>query len=107
MSKMLSKLAPRKNTWIIFNLLSSSSQPSNLVHSFSYQHPLYYHWQAPFLNPQMEYLTGPKQFSMPKQSSSFCMSNKSNQFFFLLGLNLVMESFLQTKSQCLISFYGF
>ncbi|KAK4562671.1 hypothetical protein RGQ29_005246 [Quercus rubra] len=37
-----------------FVLKSSSSQPSNLVHSLSYQHPLYYHWQAPFLNPQME-----------------------------------------------------
>nr|POE94190.1 hypothetical protein CFP56_17520 [Quercus suber] len=55
----------------------SSSQPSNLVHSLSYQHPLYYHWQAPFLNPQME------------------------------ELNLIMESFLQTKSQCIISFYSF
>ncbi|KAL4615538.1 hypothetical protein ACB092_07G133100 [Castanea dentata] len=43
----------------------------------TYQHPLYYHWQAPFINPQME------------------------------ELNLVMESFLQTISQCIISFYGF
>ena len=42
------------NFSFLFNVQSLSSQPSNQVHSLSYQHPLYYHWQAPFLNPQME-----------------------------------------------------
>uniref|UniRef100_A0A2N9INJ9 Protein FAR1-RELATED SEQUENCE n=1 Tax=Fagus sylvatica TaxID=28930 RepID=A0A2N9INJ9_FAGSY len=28
--------------------------PSNFVHSLSYQHPSYYQWQLPILNPQME-----------------------------------------------------
>ena len=28
--------------------------PSNFVHSLSYQHPLYYQWQLPILNPEME-----------------------------------------------------
>ncbi|GMY12604.1 Far1-related sequence 5 isoform 1 [Fagus crenata] len=63
--------------------------PSNFVHSLSYQHPSYYQWQLPILNPQMECLqssqetintqcslaagvmVGSQAYSMLEQSSSF------------------------------------